>query len=342
MIEGGAIAAVAIVFAQYTLAFLGREGGSLPLAMAAIVVLAVVNYFGVKPGSRLLNVFVVLKVAALALLIAAGLLVPVEPAASAAAVAPSSTFLPIAFGSALIAIMFSYGGWQSLNYVAEEMERPQRDLPVAMITGIMVVVAVYLLINVVYLKALGHGGLAATQTPASDTAGALLGSFGDRAVALAIAISTFGFLDLRFLAPTRVYYAMAADGVFFPAVAKLHPKHQSPHVAIAIQTVWALGLVLTGTYAQLVDYVVFADWIFFGLAGAAVFVFRRRIPLADRPAGTFSTPGYPLVPALFVGAAALVLASVLWSSPKPSLIGAALLATGVPAYLYWRRRRVRT
>jgi APA family basic amino acid/polyamine antiporter len=342
MIEGGAIAAVAIVFAQYTLAFLGREGGSLPLAMAAIVVLAVVNYFGVKPGSRLLNVFVVLKVAALALLIAAGLLVPVEPAASAAAVAPSSTFLPIAFGSALIAIMFSYGGWQSLNYVAEEMERPQRDLPVAMITGIMVVVAVYLLINVVYLKALGHGGLAATQTPASDTAGALLGSFGDRAVALAIAISTFGFLDLRFLAPTRVYYAMAADGVFFPAVAKLHPKHQSPHVAIAIQTVWALGLVLTGTYAQLVDYVVFADWIFFGLAGAAVFVFRRRIPLADRPAGTFRTPGYPLVPALFVGAAALVLASVLWSSPKPSLIGAALLATGVPAYLYWRRRRVRT
>jgi APA family basic amino acid/polyamine antiporter len=106
--------------------------------------------------------------------------------------------------------------------------------------------------------------------------------------------------------------------------------------------VWALGIVLTGTYAQLVDYVVFADWIFFGLAGAAVFVFRRRIPLADRPAGTFSTPGYPLVPALFVGAAALVLASVLWSSPKPSLIGAALLATGVPAYLYWRRRRVRT
>lgn len=336
MIEGGAIAAVAIVFAEYTLAFLGREGGSLPLAMAAIVVLAVVNYFGVKPGSRLLNVFVVLKVVALALLIAAGLLVPVEPA-SAAAVAPSSTFLPIAFGSALIAIMFSYGGWQSLNYVAEEMERPQRDLPVAMITGIAVVVAVYLLINVVYLKALGHGGLAATQTPASDTAGALLGAFGDRAVALAIAISTFGFLDLRFLAPTRVYYAMAADGVFFPAVAKLHPKHRSPHIAIMIQTVWAVGLVLTGTYAELVEYVVFADWIFFGLAGAAVFVFRRRIPLAERPAGTFRTPGYPLVPALFVGAAAVVLISVLWSSPGRSGIGAVLLATGVPAYLYWRR-----
>jgi APA family basic amino acid/polyamine antiporter len=338
MIEGGAIAAVAIVFAEYSLAFLGREGGSLPLAMAAIVVLAVVNFFGVKPGSRLLNVFVVLKVVALALLIAAGLLVPVEPA-SAAAVAPSSTFLPIAFGSALIAIMFSYGGWQSLNYVAEEMERPQRDLPVAMITGIAVVVAVYLLVNVVYLKALGHGGLAATQTPASDTAGALLGAFGDRAVALAIAISTFGFLDLRFLAPTRVYYAMAADGVFFPAVAKLHPKYRSPHIAIMIQTVWALGLVLTGTYAELVDYVVFADWIFFGLAGAAVFVFRRRIPLADRPAGTFRTPGYPLVPALFVGAAAVVLISVLWSSPGPSGIGAVLLATGVPAYLYWRRGR---
>jgi APA family basic amino acid/polyamine antiporter len=339
MIESGAIAAIATAFAEYTLRFLGRpDSASAPLAIAAIVILAAVNYLGVKPGSRVLNVFVVLKVAALVLLIGAGLVMPAGDAAPAASGGASSSLLPLAFGAALIPIMFSYGGWQNLNYVAEEMKDARRDLPRAMIAGIAVVVGVYLLVNFVYLRALGHGGLAATQTPAADTAGALLGNFGDRAVALAIAISTFGFLDLTMLAPTRVYYAMAADGVFFPAVARLHPRYRSPHVAIIIQTAWALLLALTGTYAQLVDYVVFADWIFFGLAGATVFVFRARVPLEQRATGTFRMPGYPIIPGLFVIAAVSVVASVLWSAPVRSFIGVGLLATGVPAFLYWRRR----
>ncbi|MGH7552443.1 MAG: APC family permease [Longimicrobiales bacterium] len=339
MIESGAIAAIATAFAEYTLRFLGRpDSASTPLAIAAIVILAAVNYLGVKPGSRVLNVFVVLKVAALVLLIGAGLVMPAGDAAPAGSGGASSSLLPLAFGAALIPIMFSYGGWQNLNYVAEEMKDARRDLPRAMIAGIAVVVGIYLLVNFVYLRALGHGGLAATQTPAADTAGALLGNFGDRAVALAIAISTFGFLDLTMLAPTRVYYAMAADGVFFPAVARLHPRYRSPHVAIIIQTGWALLLALTGTYAQLVDYVVFADWIFFGLAGATVFVFRARVPLSQRGTGTFRMPGYPVIPALFVIAAVSVVASVLWSAPMRSLIGVGLLATGVPAFVYWRRR----
>ena len=342
MIECGAIAAVAITFAQYALRFVGRAGAATsPLAILAIVIVAAVNYLGVKPGSRLLNVFVILKTAALVLLIAAGLVMPGAEDAAAEAMRQDSPPLMIAFGAALIAIMFSYGGWQNLNYVAEEIRNPKRTLPLAVIAGTTVVVVVYVLVNFVYLKAIGHAGLANTMTPAADTVNALLGDAGDRLIALTIAISTFGFLDLTMLAPTRVYYAMAADGLFFPSVARLHPKYQTPSLAIVIQTGWAILLLLTGGYAQLVDYVVFADWIFFGLAAASLFVFRRRHPLAERPEGTYATPGYPILPALFVLVAVWIVASVLWTNPLRSGLGVAILATGVPAYLYWNRRKDR-
>jgi APA family basic amino acid/polyamine antiporter len=339
MIECGAIAAVAITFAQYALRFVGRaDAATAPLAILAIVVVAAVNYMGVKPGSRLLNVFVILKTAALVALIAVGLVMPGAEEATAEVARPESPPLMIAFGAALIAIMFSYGGWQNLNYVAEEIRNPKRTLPLAVIAGTTVVVIVYLLVNFVYLKAIGHTGLANTMTPAADTVNALLGNAGDRLIALTIAISTFGFLDLTMLAPTRVYYAMAADKLFFPSVARLHPKYQTPSLAIVIQSGWAIILLLTGGYAQLVDYVVFADWIFFGLAAASLFVFRKRYPLTDRPEGTYATPGYPVVPALFVLVAVWIVASVLWTNPVRSGLGVVIMATGVPAYLFWRRR----
>ena len=140
------------------------------------------------------------------------------------------------------------------------------------------------------------------------------------------------------LAPTRVYYAMARDGLFPERVARLHPRFDTPSVAIVVQTAWATLLVLTGTYAQLVDYVVSADWLFFGLAGAALFVFRRTHPLSSRPAGVFVAPGYPIVPGLFVAVAALILGSVVWTNPVRSALGFVLLAAGVPAFAYVARR----
>ena len=353
MIECGAIAAVAITFAEYTLRLVGRPGvGAQLLAILAIVVVAAINYVGVKPGSRVLNTLVVLKLVPLALLIVAGLVLPAAPPPSGAPelVAPDpgavsgaggagATSLFFAFGAALIPIMFSYGGWQNANYVAEEMKDPVRDMPIGLLTGTALVVAVYLLVNYVYIDTLGHGGLAGTMTPASDTAGALFGTSGDFLITLGIAVSTFGFLNLTMLAPTRVYYAMARDGLFPERVARLHPRFDTPSVAIVVQTIWASVLVLTGTYAQLVDYVVSADWLFFGLAGASLFVFRRKIPLEQRGEDVFATPGYPFVPGLFVAVAALILGSVVWSNPARSGLGFALLALGVPAYFYWSRRR---
>ena len=140
------------------------------------------------------------------------------------------------------------------------------------------------------------------------------------------------------LAPTRVYYAMARDGLFPERVARLHPRYATPSVAIVIQSIWAIALVFTGTYGQLVDYVVSADWIFFGAAGASLFIFRRRYPLHERPPGVFATPGYPFVPGLFVLVAVVIVGSVLVTNPVPSLIGFGILLAGVPAYLFWSRR----
>ena len=183
-----------------------------------------------------------------------------------------------AFGAALVPILFAYGGWQNANYLAEEIENPQRNLPLSLIAGTVAVVVIYVSVNVVYLRALGLEGLAATTTPASKAAAMMFGSLGDRFVTAAIAISTFGFLDLAILAPTRVYYAMAADGVFLPALARLHPRYRTPWVAIVIQSTWSCVLALTGRYEQLLNYVVFADWIFFGLTVATLLVFRRMLP----------------------------------------------------------------
>jgi APA family basic amino acid/polyamine antiporter len=285
-----------------------------------------------------LNVFVVLKVAAIAVLIAVGWFLPATPAG--ATPAPAAGGLPaLAFGAALIPIMFSYGGWQQANSVAEEMRDPERHLPRALIAGTLIVVAIYVLVNLVYLRALGHAGLAATMTPAADTAARFAGPAGERLLSIAIAISTFGFLHLNILAPTRVYWAMAADGLFFERMARLHPRWRTPSLAIVAQAGWAIVLATTGSYAELVDYVVAADWIFFGLTVAAVFVFRRRQPVASRSITTWRAPGYPVLPALFVLAAAFVMVSVVRTNPVRAGLGLALLATGVPAWLFWSRRR---
>jgi APA family basic amino acid/polyamine antiporter len=195
-------------------------------------------------------------------------------------------------------------------------------------------VAIYLLVNVAFLRTLGLEGLAATTTPAADTASRWMGDGAGKFVAAAIAISTLGFLHLSVLAPARVYFAMAADGAFPAAVAKLHPRYRTPIVAILLQSAWAIALALTGSYETLLNTVVFADWIFFGLTVAGLFVLRRRLGVSREHA----TPGYPWVPALFVLVAAIVVFSTLREAPQRSAVGAGLLLLGVPVYYFFKSR----
>jgi APA family basic amino acid/polyamine antiporter len=331
VIATGAIAAVAVTFADYTLALVGLPHRfSVPLAVAAIVFLAAINYVGVRPAAITQNVFTVLKLTALAALIAAGL---VLAAPSFPTVGPSGR--PAGgLGAALVPILFTYGGWQQTNFIAEEIIEPERNLPRALVLGVTIVVAVYLLTNLAYLRVLGHAGLAASTAPAADTMRAVLGPVGGTIIAAGIALSTFGFLNLVILVTPRVLQAMAADGVFFRRFAVLHPAYQTPTAAIVALATLAVLLTLTGTFGQLVDYVTFGDWIFFGLTAAALFVYRRR---DQSPAPGFRVPAYPATVVIFVLAAAYVVFSSIVSNPRNAAIGAGLIGLGIPAFLYWRR-----
>ncbi len=344
MIATGAIAAVALSFALYATALVGAPSSiNTPLAIAAIVVLTLVNYVGVRPGASTQNVFTLLKLAALVMLIGIGLVFAPDVTAANAQAMPQTKSIGVAIGIALIPVLFSYGGWQQTNFVAEEMKDPERTLPRSLILGVIGVFVVYVLANIVYLRHLGVSGLAASTAPAADVMRATVGDLGATVIAAGITFSTFGFLNLVIMTTPRVYQAMAADGVFFPAVAALHPKYRTPSLALVIQAVWAVVLTLSGSYGQLLDYATFGDWIFFGLAAASLFVYRSRDRTntgAGIAATGFRTPGYPLVPAFFVLGALYVVVSSIVSNPVNAGIGTVLITLGVPAYWWFRRSSV--
>lgn len=361
VIGTGAIAASAVAFASYAAPLAGLGPGSVtPLAAGSVLLLTSINYVGVRAGALVQNLFTLLKLAALAALIGAGLTAPsggawapsVGAAAGGAWASVGGAWAgpvdaatggggALAIATALVPVLFTYGGWQQTNQIADELVDPGRWLPRALVLGVVIVVVVYLLANLTYLRALGPAGLAASGAPAADAMRARLGEAGARLIAAGIAASSFGFLNLTLLASPRVYQTMAADGALLPALARLTPGRRTPGRALAAQAVWALALLATSGYGQLLDYVVFCDWLFFGLAAASLFVLRARDRAAGviEPPGAFRVPGYPIVPAAFVAAAAYVVIGSVASNPKNALLGAGILALGVPVYHYARRRQ---
>lgn len=340
VINTGGIAAVAVTFAFYATDLFALGAATVkPLAVAAIVLLSGINYYGIRPGSITQNIFTVLKLIAVAVLVFAGLLLAAGTAAPASTPPIDRTPLAVVglLGVALVPVLFAYGGWQHLNNVGAEIRDPVRNLPFAVVTGVLVVVASYMLVNIAYLKTLGVGGLAVSTAPAADSMRALVGEGGARFIAAGIMISTFGFVNLVILAAPRIYQAMADDGLFFRTAARLHPRYHAPSAAIVIQGAWAVLLTLSGSYGQLLDYVVFGDWIFFGLIVATTFVYRRRI--GREKAGVFRMPGFPLLPALFVVTAAGVVVSTVISNPRNALLGTLLIIAGIPVFSVWRRRQ---
>lgn len=340
-IASGAAAAVAVTFAHYASPLFGLGVGSERwVAAFAIGLLSVVNALGVRPGAWTQNIFTLLKLAAIAALVIAAFAggsaaAPATcdgGACGTAAVAGSGVI--VAIGTALVPVLFAYGGWQQTNFVAEEMVDPRRNLPRALVIGVVIVAAVYLAANFTYLRALGPAGLASSRAPAADVMAAISGGTGRRLIAAAIAVSTFGFLNLVILVTPRVYQAMARDGLFFARFAELHPRTRAPVAAIAAQGTWAIILLLSGSYGQLLDWVTFADWIFFGLTAATLFVYRRRTPDAS-----YLAPVFPWTVLLFIAASAYVVGGSVISNPPNALRGALLLVAGVPVYFFWSRRR---
>jgi APA family basic amino acid/polyamine antiporter len=340
----GAIAAVAVTFANYTAALVGFPVSmARPVAVGAILLLTAVNCLGVTFGAVTQNVFTLLKLAALAMVIIAGLgalgSTPAACAGCATLAAPAGTGAMIgAVATALVPVLFAYGGWQQTNFIAEELIEPEKNLPRALVLGVAAVVLVYVLANVAYLGALGVEGLAASPAPAADTMSVLLGPVGRVVITAGIACSTFGFLNLVILVTPRVFQAMAADGLFFERFARLHPRSRTPVAAIVFLGLWSAVLVYSGKYGALLDYVVFADWIFFGTTALTLVVFRRRDHGAVTP---FRLPGYPGTLWLFVAAAVYVVVGSVRSNPGNAARGLGLLALGVPVFYSWARSTAR-
>ena len=342
----GAWAAVALTGSSYLASLLHWPEASIrPLAIGIMAVLTLLNILGVGIGATAGNVLTVLKLGAIAVLVCAALLlspshaVPAPSAPFALTVPSGSMATVLAMGAALVPVLFSFGGWQQTNAVAEELVDPARTLPKALVIGVLIVAATYLLVNVAYLRALGVSGLASSTAPAADTMYVYLGDAGRTLITFGIVTSTIGFLSMVILMSARVYQAMAADGLFFAKLAELHPRTRTPVAALLAQFAVALALLLSGTYGQLLDYVVFADWIFFGSTAASLIVLRARDAQAGRTVSVLA-PFHPYSTMLFVAAAVYVVIGSITSNPGNAARGATLLALGLPVYWYWRRRSI--
>jgi len=239
----------------------------------------------------------------------------------------------------MVPVLFAYGGWQTATFVSGEIREPRRNLPRALIIGVLGVVILYLAVNFVCVYALGIPALANTSTPASDVMRLAFGPTGAIIIAIGITISTLGFLSQSMLTAPRVYFAMATDGLFFKSVGKLSPKTQVPILAIVMQGVFAILIALSGKYEQILNYVVSVDFIFFGATALCVFVFRRsrRAATAGHEGGGIgSIPGHPVTTLLFVAVCWLVVINTVYRYPANTLIGVGILLAGIPAFFIWR------
>ena len=332
--QSGGMAAVAVTLARYLGELVALPVSEAAVALAVLAALTGVNCLGVRAGSDVQSLLMVLKTIAILGLVATGFVmfggerVALEPVLDR----PPSLDLVAAFGAALVPVLFAYGGWQTSGFVMGELKRPERDMPRALLLGVAGVVVLYLSVNVVCLRALGADGLAASRAPATDVMRAALGERGARLIALGIVISTLGFLAQGILTAPRVYYAMARDGVFFRAVGRLHPRSRVPVLAITLQGLVAGLIAVSGRYEQILNYVVSVDFIAMGLTGAALFVFRRR-----GETGSFRAPGHPWTTAFFVLSCWLVVAATIHRYPRDSVKGLGILALGLPVYGLWSR-----
>jgi APA family basic amino acid/polyamine antiporter len=338
VVNTGGVAALSIAFATYAGTFVSLDaGGTVALAIVGLALLTVLNILGVKIGGVFSDVFTVLKLAGIAALVALGL---GWGSAARTDFSPASFAFPENTGGALalamVGVLWSYGGWQHASFAAGEARDPRRTVPVAMVAGALVVTLVYMLTNVAYMLLLTPHEIAASPRVAADAVGAVIGPSGSAMIALVIFISTFGTAGIYTLTAPRIYFAMASDGVFLRSVARVHPRFRTPARAILIQSLWAMMLILFwGTFSELISYVVFTDWIFFGLTAASVLVLRRREPGAVRP---YRTLGYPVTPLVFVAVAAWFVAHTLVEQPRQAAAGLAFLALGVPVYYFWRMK----
>lgn len=337
IITSGSIAVLSLAFSYYLSSFIPMsQTGMMISSITAIVVLTTLNVFRAKFGEIFSNIFTGLKIAGILIIILVGFMAgdsDITLRHAAFTGNPGSGLS--AFGVALTGVLFSYGGWQHASFLAGETKNPARNVPVAMITGALIVTLIYLLVNTGYMLLLPIDKIVTSQKVAADAVSTVI-PWGGLLVAGIIAVSTVGTIGIYTLSAPRIYYAMAADGLFFKSIAWVHPKFRTPVFAIILQSVWAILLLLFwGTVENLITYTVSVEWIFFTLAAAGIFIFRKKLRNAERAYRTF---GYPVTPLIFIGINTWFVINITINKPLHMGIGLVFLLIGVPVYIIFRKK----
>jgi APA family basic amino acid/polyamine antiporter len=305
------------------------------MAVAIVLVFSAINYFGLKQGSLAQNILTIAKILSIVAICGLGLLIGKGDWGNfSLGEAIDQTALPGRFSLAMIAVFFAYTGWFASTYVASEIRRPERNIPYSIIGGSLIVTVIYLMMNVAYLYAISIGEMKGVINVGEKAATGLFGVSASSFFSLIILVSILGAINSVILTAPRIYYAMARDGLFFSAAARIHPTYKTPSYSILLQAAWTCILAVSGTFSQLLTYTVVAMLMFSILTGTAIFRLRFSNPDSIRP---YKTHGYPWVPGIFILSYILVLANIVYSRPAEAIVGLLIVALGAPIYLYWNR-----
>jgi APA family basic amino acid/polyamine antiporter len=347
VIDSGAIATLAVAFSSEMLpkfqAFANMTTVTKKLIAAGFVIfLGAVNYVGVRWGARLQSLLTIIKTGAIGIVVIGAFFFAKGHGNLSNFVQPRpgafNFSLLAAFGVGLVASLWAYKGWEAATYSAGETKNPQRNLPLGILIGTIAVIVLYVLANLAYLYIFPVGEISKSGSVAPDVMNVVMGPFGASLLIVLILFSILGAANQNVLTSPRVYFAMARDGLFFKKISEVHPKFLTPHISIVAISVWSILLTLTGTFEQLFTYVIFGEWIFFGLTVASVLVLRKKLPGLHRP---YKTWGYPVTPIIFVLAALYVAVASLFSSFRNATFGLLIICLGIPAYLYWKSKLTR-
>ena len=337
VINTASIAAVGVAFSEYLGFFFPISDASIKgIAVVTIVLLTIINIVDVKSGARFQNLFTLSKLGAIFGIILLGLVMEGGTNQNLSPIFSDKPFIGLIgpLGLAMVSVLWTFDGWIFITYVAGEVKNPGRNIPLSLIFCMLIVVSVYLLLNYVLLFILGFTGMNGSELVVSDAASVFLGNKGAAVVTIIILISLIGANNGFVLSSARINYAMARDKLFFNQAAQIHSRFKSPANALIIQCVWACLLTFTGTFNQLITYIIFTSWIFYGMSAGAVIILRKKKPDMDRP---YKTPAYPWIPIIFIFFAIFLTINTIMEAPRDAAIGAGIILAGLPLYYYWKK-----
>jgi len=337
VINTASIAAVGVAFAEYLSFFTSLSSFDIKsIAIASIIILTIINVIDVKSGARFQNWFTFTKIASIIIVILLGLFLDGGSTQNLSPFFNDQSFSSLVgpLGLAMVAVLWTFDGWIFITYVAGEVKNPGRNIPLSIIYCMIIIVSVYLALNYVLVFALGFDKMIGSELVMSDAASIFLGNKGGAIITIIILISLIGANNGFILTSARINYAMAKNKLFFKQAASIHPKYKSPSNALIIQCVWACILTFTGTFNQLITYIIFASWIFYGMSAGAVIILRFKKPELKRP---YKTPLYPWIPIIFILFAIFLTINTIMEAPRDAGIGTLLILAGLPFYYYWNK-----